>query len=122
MCLTVPALELKGMSLPDTVIFHDQRKQNHSLGFRLSLVTRTALLLRTEMSILRDDKMRPLFQVAIVTKLAVTQSTAPKLADHEITHDDPKPFKCSLCDKEYAARNGLTQHRIKVHNVGGVSD
>ena len=36
---------------------------------------RTALLLRTEMSILRDDKMRPLFQEAIVTKLAVTQST-----------------------------------------------
>ena len=27
------------------------------------------------MSILRDDKMRPLFQEAIVTKLAVTQST-----------------------------------------------
>lgn len=37
--------------------------------------SRTALLLRTEMSILRDDKMRPLFQEAIVTKLAVTQST-----------------------------------------------
>ena len=37
--------------------------------------TRTALFLRTEMSILRDDKMRPLFQEAIVTKLAVTQST-----------------------------------------------
>ena len=36
---------------------------------------RTALLLRTEMSILRDDKMRPLFQEVIVTKLAVTQST-----------------------------------------------
>ena len=34
---------------------------------------RTALLLRTEMSILRDDTMRPLFQEAIVTKLAVTQ-------------------------------------------------
>ena len=30
---------------------------------------------RTEMSILRDDKMRPLFQEAIVTKLAVAQST-----------------------------------------------
>ena len=27
------------------------------------------------MSILRDDKMRPLLQEAIVTKLAVTQST-----------------------------------------------
>ena len=27
------------------------------------------------MNILRDDKMRPLFQEAIVTKLAVTQST-----------------------------------------------
>ena len=27
------------------------------------------------MSILRDDKMRPLFQEVIVTKLAVTQST-----------------------------------------------
>ena len=27
------------------------------------------------MSILRDDKMRPLFQEAIVSKLAVTQST-----------------------------------------------
>ena len=65
MCLTVPALELKGMSLPDTVIFHDQRKQNHSQGFLLSHVTRTALLLRTEMSILRDDKMRPLFQEAM---------------------------------------------------------
>ena len=36
---------------------------------------RTALLLRTEMSILRVDKMRPLFQEAIVTKLSVTQST-----------------------------------------------
>ena len=36
---------------------------------------RTALLLRTEMSILRVDKMRPLFQEAFVTKLAVTQST-----------------------------------------------
>ena len=35
----------------------------------------TPLLLRTEMSILRDDKMRPLFKEAIVTKLAVTQST-----------------------------------------------
>ena len=45
-----------------------------------------------------------------------------KLADHELTHDDPKPFKCSLCDKEYTARNGLTQHRIKVHNISGVSD
>ena len=33
------------------------------------------VLLRTEISILRDDKMRPLFQEAIVTKLAVTQST-----------------------------------------------
>ena len=33
------------------------------------------LLLRTEMSILRVDKMRPLFQEVIVTKLAVTQST-----------------------------------------------
>ena len=32
-------------------------------------------ILRTEMSILRDDKMRPLFQEAIVTKLAVAQST-----------------------------------------------
>ena len=37
--------------------------------------SRTALLLRTEMSILRDAKMRPLFKEAIVTKLAVTQST-----------------------------------------------
>ena len=36
---------------------------------------RTALLLGTEMSILRVDKMRPLFQEVIVTKLAVTQST-----------------------------------------------
>ena len=27
------------------------------------------------MSILRDDKMRPLFKEAIVTKLVVTQST-----------------------------------------------
>ena len=36
---------------------------------------RTALLLRTEMSILRVDNMRPLFQEVIVTKLAVTQST-----------------------------------------------
>ena len=36
---------------------------------------RTALLLRTEMSILRVDKMRLLFQEAIVTKLSVTQST-----------------------------------------------
>ena len=32
-------------------------------------------ILRTEMSILRDDKMRPLFQEAIVNKLAVTRST-----------------------------------------------
>ena len=32
-------------------------------------------ILRTEMSILRDDKMRPLFKEVIVTKLAVTQST-----------------------------------------------
>ena len=38
-------------------------------------VPRTALLLRTEMSIFRDDKMRPLFKEAIVTKPAVTQST-----------------------------------------------
>ena len=44
--------------------------------FYLFAKTRTALLLRTEMSILRDDKMRPLFQEAIVTKLAVTHSTA----------------------------------------------
>ena len=35
--------------------------------------SRTAVLLRTEMSILRDDKMRPLFQEAIVTKLVVSQ-------------------------------------------------
>ena len=35
--------------------------------------TRTAKLLRTEMSILRMDKMRPLFQEEIVTELAVTQ-------------------------------------------------
>ena len=40
-----------------------------------SKVARTTLLLWTEMSILRDDKMRPLFKEAIVTKLAVTQST-----------------------------------------------
>ena len=39
------------------------------------LLPRTALSLSTEMSILRDDKMRPLFQEAIVTKLEVTQST-----------------------------------------------
>ena len=38
--------------------------------------TWTALLLRTGMSILRDDKMRPLFQEAIVTKLVVTQSAS----------------------------------------------
>ena len=38
-------------------------------------MARTALLLRTEMSILRVDKMRPLFQEAIVTKLLVTQNT-----------------------------------------------
>ena len=31
--------------------------------------------LRTEMSILRVDKMRPLFQEVIVTKLVVTQCT-----------------------------------------------
>ena len=37
--------------------------------------TRTASLLRIEMSILRVDKMRPLFQEVIVTELAVTQST-----------------------------------------------
>ena len=37
---------------------------------------RIALILRTEMSILRDDKIRPLFlREAIVTKLAVTQSS-----------------------------------------------
>ena len=36
---------------------------------------RTAKLLRTEMSTLRDDKMRPLFQEAIVTNLVVTHST-----------------------------------------------
>ena len=35
----------------------------------------TASLFAIEMSILRVDKMRPLFQEAIVTKLAVTQST-----------------------------------------------
>ena len=40
-----------------------------------SLEVRTALLLRTEMRILRDNKMRPLFQEAIVTELAVPQST-----------------------------------------------
>ena len=39
------------------------------------LYSRTALLLRIEMNILRVDKMRPLFQEAIVTKLAVTQRT-----------------------------------------------
>ena len=33
---------------------------------------RTALLLRTEMNVLRDDRMRPLFQEAIVTKRVVT--------------------------------------------------
>ena len=37
-------------------------------------MSRTALLLRTEMSILRDDKIRPRFQEAVVTKQAVTQS------------------------------------------------
>ena len=36
---------------------------------------RAAILLRTEMSILRVDKTRPLFQKATVTKLKVTQST-----------------------------------------------
>ena len=41
---------------------------------KLYSLARTAVLLRTEMSILRDDRMRPLFQEAIVTKLAVTQS------------------------------------------------
>ena len=40
-----------------------------------SLEVRTALLLRTEMRILRDNKMRPLFQEAIVTELAVPKST-----------------------------------------------
>ena len=39
------------------------------------LYSRTALLLRIEMNILRVDKMRPLFQEAIVAKLAVTQRT-----------------------------------------------
>jgi len=38
-------------------------------------VPRTALLLRTEMSILRDDKMRPLFKEEFVTKPVVTLST-----------------------------------------------
>ena len=37
---------------------------------------RTALFLRTEKRYLRDDKMRPLFQEAIVTKLLVTQSAS----------------------------------------------
>ena len=46
-----------------------------TFDYYLYIFARTALLLRTEMSILRDDKMRPLFQEAIVTKLAVTQST-----------------------------------------------
>ena len=36
---------------------------------------RAALLLRTEMSILRVDKIKQLLLEAIVTKLAVTQST-----------------------------------------------
>ena len=39
------------------------------------VLPRTALLRRTEMSILSEDKMRPLSREAIVTKLAVTQST-----------------------------------------------
>ena len=39
------------------------------------VLPRTALLLRTEMSILSEDKMRPLSREAIVTKLAVAQST-----------------------------------------------
>ena len=43
---------------------------------RRCILARTALLLRKEMSILRDDKMRPLFKEAIVTKLTVIQSTA----------------------------------------------
>ena len=41
-----------------------------------SLRSRTALLLRTEVNILRVDKMRPLFQEAVVTKLVVTQSAS----------------------------------------------
>ena len=49
------------------------------LTFFCNTQPRTALLLRTEMSTLRDDKMRPLFKEAIVTRLAVTQSTTKML-------------------------------------------
>ena len=61
------------------------------LKVSLWVLARTALLLRTEMSILRDDKMRPLFKEAIVTKLEVTQSTTryQMKATSYLTNDTP---------------------------------
>ena len=40
----------------------------------LEVLAKDSFTTQNEMSILRDDKMRPLFLEAIVTKLAVTQS------------------------------------------------
>ena len=41
----------------------------------VEVLAKVSFITQDEMSILRDDKMRPLFQEVIVTKLAVTQST-----------------------------------------------
>ena len=46
-----------------------------SVDYSAYLVNITLESTQTEMSILMDDKMRPLFQGAIVTKLAITKST-----------------------------------------------